>query len=217
MLVSAASSGLVWGLVRGNAAGWSSPEVVGTLAAGALLAVGFVAWERHTPTPMLPMRLFRSGAFSAGNAAVFCLNGSMAGAIFFTAQFEQVTLGHGALGAGLGLLPWGIAPFLLAVTKSATGSVAPGDVGTASGAYTTMRQLGGAFGVARSWPRCSPRPAATPHHWCSQPATRPPSAPQRRCPCWARSSPLALPRQATRIRPTPVTAGLVTSRQGETR
>jgi hypothetical protein len=52
---------------------------------------------------MLPMRLFHSRAFSAGNAAVFCLNGSIGGAIFFAAQFEQVTLGQGALGAGLGL------------------------------------------------------------------------------------------------------------------
>ncbi|WP_245645286.1 DHA2 family efflux MFS transporter permease subunit [Pseudonocardia acaciae] len=207
-LVSAASLGLVWGLVRGNAAGWLSPEVAGTLVGGAVLAAGFVAWERRAAAPMLPMRLFGSRAFSAGNLAVFCLNGSMAGAIFFTAQFEQVTLGYGALGAGLGLLPWGLTPFLLAmkagaladrfgtrplviaglglqllgmawlalvaspgagypvmvapmlvsgaglalgmpaVTKSVVGSVAPGDIGTASGAYTTMRQLGGAFGVA---------------------------------------------------------------------
>ena len=36
----AARSALVWGLVRGNAAGWGSAEVLGALAAGALLARG---------------------------------------------------------------------------------------------------------------------------------------------------------------------------------
>src|SRR3954468_11990140 len=44
---TAAALGLVWGLVRGNAAGWGSPEVVATLAGGALLAAAFVAWERR--------------------------------------------------------------------------------------------------------------------------------------------------------------------------
>ena len=36
---------------------------------------------------MLPMRLFRSARFSAGNAAMFLLFGSALGSIFFMAQF----------------------------------------------------------------------------------------------------------------------------------
>src|SRR3954469_6213391 len=35
-LVTGAALGIVWGLVRGNAAGWGSPEVVASLAAGVL-------------------------------------------------------------------------------------------------------------------------------------------------------------------------------------
>lgn len=46
-LVTAAAVGVVWGLVRGNAAGWLSPEIVVALAAGTVLAVAFVAWERR--------------------------------------------------------------------------------------------------------------------------------------------------------------------------
>src|SRR4051795_10567977 len=34
-LVTGGALGLVWGLVRGNQAGWGSPEVIGALAAGA--------------------------------------------------------------------------------------------------------------------------------------------------------------------------------------
>jgi MFS family permease len=207
-LVTGAALGLVWGLVRSNAAGWGSLEVVGTLAGGAALTAALVAWELRASAPMLPMRLFRSRAFSAGNAAIFFLNASLAGAVFFMAQFQQVSLGQGPLAAGLRLLPWGLAPFLIApragalvdriggrplivaglllqtigmgwialvaspsvsyvsvavpmtlsgagfalaipaLTKTVVSSVALADIGKASGMFSTMRQLGGAFGVA---------------------------------------------------------------------
>ena len=203
-----AALGLVWGLVRGNAAGWGSPQVAGPLAAGVVLIGLFVVRERQAATPLLPLRLFKSRGFSAGNTAVFLWNASLTGAVFFMAQFQQVSAGQGPLDAGLRLLPWGVVPFLVgpvsggladraggrrliigglalqtaglawiaaiaapsrpywqlavpmvvvglgfslalpALTKSVVGSVALGDIGQASGAFTTMRQLGGAFGVA---------------------------------------------------------------------
>ena len=83
-LVTGGVLGLVWGLVRGNIAGWDSLEVVGTLSAGALLVVAFVAWELHAREPMLPMRFFRSRAFSAGNAAIFFAVGSLFCGVFFS-------------------------------------------------------------------------------------------------------------------------------------
>jgi MFS family permease len=154
------------------------------------------------------MRLFASEAFSAGSIGIFALNASISGAIFMVAQFLQTVLGQGPLGAGLQMLPWGVAPFLLtpfagalidrvgarslavgglgcagvglgwialvsgpatpyvaliaplvligigmalsmpALTKSVVGAVAPADIGKASGSFSTVRQLGGAFGVA---------------------------------------------------------------------
>jgi EmrB/QacA subfamily drug resistance transporter len=105
-LVTGGALGLVWGLVRGNQAGWGSPEVVGSLAAGALLVAAFVAWELRAREPMLPMHFFRSRAFSAGNAAIFFTFASLFGAVFFYAQLLQTGLGYGPLDAGLRLLPW---------------------------------------------------------------------------------------------------------------
>jgi EmrB/QacA subfamily drug resistance transporter len=105
-LVSGAAFGIVWGLVRGNAAGWDSLEVVGALAAGLLLVGAFVARELRAREPMLPMRLFRSRAFSAGNAAIFFTLASLFGAVFFFAQMLQTALGYGPLDAGLRLMPW---------------------------------------------------------------------------------------------------------------
>ena len=105
-LVSGGAFGVVWGLVRGNQAGWGSFEVVATLSAGVLLFAAFVAWELRVREPMLPMSFFRSRAFSAGNGAIFLTFASLFTGVFFFAQFLQTGLDHGPLGAGLRLLPW---------------------------------------------------------------------------------------------------------------
>src|SRR5205823_130172 len=44
-LASVGLLGIVWGLVRGNSVGWSSPEIVGALVAGVAILAAFVAWE----------------------------------------------------------------------------------------------------------------------------------------------------------------------------
>jgi EmrB/QacA subfamily drug resistance transporter len=105
-LVSTGALGIVWGLVRGNSAGWGSVEVVAALVAGALLVGAFVAWEMRTPEPMIPMSFFRSRAFSAGNLAIFCVFGSLFAEVYFFSQFLQNGLGYDVLGAGLRLMPW---------------------------------------------------------------------------------------------------------------
>jgi EmrB/QacA subfamily drug resistance transporter len=208
VLATGGAFGLVWGLVRANAAGWASLEIVSSLAGGALLILLFVAWELRSSQPMIPMHFFQLRAFAAGNAAMFFLNGAFMSAIFFMAQFQQAALGAGPLSAGLRLLPWGVAVilgarnavgvanrlgdafaialglavqaagltwialiadpgmayagmippmiltgagFAVAVTvaqKAVVGAVAMPDIGKATGALSTIRQLGGAFGLA---------------------------------------------------------------------
>jgi EmrB/QacA subfamily drug resistance transporter len=114
LIVAAAALALVWGLLRGNVAGWASTEVIGALAAGALLAALFVMWELRAYAPMVPMRLFRPRAFSAGMVASFVFYAAMYGVLFLLPQFLQTTLGFGPLGAGLRLLPWTATLFVTA-------------------------------------------------------------------------------------------------------
>jgi len=207
-LITGAALGLVWGLVRGNDAGWTSPEVVTSLAVGALLTAGFIAWAGYARRPMVPLRLFRLSAFSAGNAATFFQTASLFSAVFFMAQFLQTAQGHGPLDAGLRLLPWTamlflvapvagtlvsrigerplvtvglllhavgmgwialiasptlpypdlIAPLVIAgcgvsmampASQNAVVSAVPvASIGTASGTFSMLRQLGGVFGIA---------------------------------------------------------------------
>ena len=114
VLITGAAFGIVWGLMRGNRIGWGSAETVVALAGGIVLAAAFVIAELKTAHPMLPMRLFASRTFSAGSAANFMLACSLFAAVFFMAQFQQVTLGQGPLDAGLRLLPWTATLFIIA-------------------------------------------------------------------------------------------------------
>ena len=113
-LVSAGLFGIVWGLVRGNGQGWSSPEIVGSLAAGAILVAGFVLWELRAQAPMLPMRFFRSRSFALANTSSFLMFFGMFGSIFLLAQFFQTVQGYSPFGAGLRILPWTLAPMFIA-------------------------------------------------------------------------------------------------------
>jgi MFS family permease len=100
--------------MRGNSGGWSSAEVEVALAAGLLLAVGFVAFEFRAAQPMLPMRFFRIRAFAAGIGASLLFYAAMYGVLFFVVQFFQTAQGFGALGAGLRILPWTATLFVFA-------------------------------------------------------------------------------------------------------
>jgi EmrB/QacA subfamily drug resistance transporter len=123
-LVAGASLGIVWGLVRGNSAGWASAEVLIAFVLGALMLLGFVARELRADAPMLPMRLFRSRSFSAGNSATFFMTAALFGTVFFMAQFLQVVSGYGPFGAGLRLLPWtGTLFFVAPIAGSLVGRI----------------------------------------------------------------------------------------------
>jgi EmrB/QacA subfamily drug resistance transporter len=113
-LASAGLFGIVWGLVRGNAVGWSSPEIVTALTAGAIVFALFVLWELRTETPMLPMRFFRNRVFTLANVASLLMFFGMFGSIFLLAQFFQTVQGYSPLGSGLRILPWTLMPMFVA-------------------------------------------------------------------------------------------------------
>ena len=113
-LVSAGMLGLVWGLVRANAVGWGSAEVVSALATGAAMTVAFAVWETRAREPMLPVGLFADRAFTGGNIAMFLFTATLFSSVFFLAQYLQISLGYSPLGAGLRFLPWTLPLFVVA-------------------------------------------------------------------------------------------------------
>lgn len=119
LLIALAALALVWSLLRGNAVGWASAEVMGTLISGLVLATAFVLWELRAAAPMVPMRLFASRALASGMSASVLFYAAMYGVLFLLPQFLQTTLGFDAFGAGLRLLPWTATLFITAPVAGA--------------------------------------------------------------------------------------------------
>lgn len=114
VLASGGLFGVVYALIRGNIDGWSSAPVLTGLIGGGLLLAGFVWHGIRAKNPMLPMRLFRSRAFSAINTASLLMFVGMFGSIFLLSQFLQGVLGYSPTEAGLRMLPWTGMPMIVA-------------------------------------------------------------------------------------------------------
>jgi EmrB/QacA subfamily drug resistance transporter len=106
--------GVVFGIVRGQALGWTSTPIVASIGAGLVLLAAFVAWELRAESPMLPMRFFRSRAFAATNGVSLAMFFGAFGSIFLLAQFFQTAQGYSPLEAGLRTLPWTGMPMIVA-------------------------------------------------------------------------------------------------------
>ena len=105
-LASAGAFGIVFGIVRAQSLGWTSTTILASLGAGAVLLAAFVARERRTSEPMLPMSFFSRRAFAVTNFASFTMYFGMFGSIFFLSQFMQDVLHNSPLEAGLKILVW---------------------------------------------------------------------------------------------------------------
>jgi EmrB/QacA subfamily drug resistance transporter len=106
--------GIVWGLVNGNADGWTSAGVLGAVGAGLVLTAAFIAWQLRSRAPMMPLRLFRDRTLAAANAASMFLYFGLFGAVFLMSQFFQTTQGASPLESGLQVLPWTAVPIFSA-------------------------------------------------------------------------------------------------------
>lgn len=114
--------GLVWGIVRGNDAGWDSAEVLTGLVGGAVLLVLFVFWQRRSSAPLLPLRLFRDRSFTIANVVGLGFSFGMFGSVFILIQFLQIVQGYSPLEAGVLTMPWTLAPMFVAPLA---GAIAP--------------------------------------------------------------------------------------------
>ncbi|MET9392683.1 MFS transporter [Streptomyces sp. NPDC006624] len=114
LLASGGLFGIVYGLVRGPVDGWTGTTVLLGLFTGSALLVAFVLYSARARNPMLPMRLFRSRAFSGINAASLLMFLGMFGSIFLLSQYMQGVLGYSPTEAGLRMLPWTGMPMLVA-------------------------------------------------------------------------------------------------------
>jgi len=96
---------LVLGLLRGNELGWGSTAILAELAGAAVLLTAFVLVQARGKMPMLPLSLFRSGAFTGAQATAFAISASFFAVFLYATIYMQHVLGLSAIEAGLVYLP----------------------------------------------------------------------------------------------------------------
>jgi EmrB/QacA subfamily drug resistance transporter len=113
LLATAALGGIVYAFIEAPTRHWDSPMVLAALGIGLAASAGFVAVERSTRTPMLPLGLLRSGNFGGANLLTLLLYAALGGALyFFPLNLIQVQ-GYSAMAAGAALLPFILIMFAL--------------------------------------------------------------------------------------------------------
>jgi len=110
----------VYALIEQPNLGWS-PLIWVPLVVGILLLIGFVWRQRATSHPVLPLDMFRSRNFSAGNIATLFIYAALSLNVFVVAVYLQQGAGLSATLAGLAGLPTTILVILL---SSRTGAMA---------------------------------------------------------------------------------------------
>jgi EmrB/QacA subfamily drug resistance transporter len=96
---------LVWTLIKGGDYGWGSGQTIGFFVAAAVALALFIVRESRAAEPLLPLKLFRSVALSAGTVLVMTLMFAMFGAMFFMTFFMENVHGLDPIATGVRLLP----------------------------------------------------------------------------------------------------------------
>jgi EmrB/QacA subfamily drug resistance transporter len=117
--------GLVFGLIRSNASGWSSPLVFAPLGAAVLLLAGFVANELLRHAPMFDFRLLRVPTFDGGLVAAFSISASIFSVLTYLIFYVQDILGYSALATGVRFLPMSGSIFVAAALAGRLTSYLP--------------------------------------------------------------------------------------------
>ncbi|MGW2052913.1 MFS transporter [Streptomyces sp. NPDC001840] len=92
---------LVYGLTAAGEHGWVSPYALVPLALGAVLLTGFLALEKRSAAPLVPVRILRRRTVVWGNLAGLIAFATETSLVFLMTLYLQQVLGFSPLAAGL--------------------------------------------------------------------------------------------------------------------
>jgi EmrB/QacA subfamily drug resistance transporter len=104
---------LIFGLLRGNAEGWSSGIIVGSLGASVILLAAFVAFEWRQDHAMFDLALFRKPAFTGVSLGTFAIGAGMFAMFLYITIYMQSVIGMTPLEAGVRFLPLTLFAFIV--------------------------------------------------------------------------------------------------------
>jgi EmrB/QacA subfamily drug resistance transporter len=103
VLAALGLAGVTYALVAAEGGFSVAIALSAVLGLGALAA--FLAVERRSPHPMLPLGIFASRQFSAANGVTFVVYAALGGVFFLLVVVLQTALGYSAIAAGAASLP----------------------------------------------------------------------------------------------------------------
>lgn len=117
-LASLGLLGVTFGLIEGERFHWGpiwgAVTIPMVIAAGVLLLVAFVLWERTQREPLIPLALYRDRNYLLMNGAVAAMAFAMLGLFLPITIYLQSALGLSALQAGLTVAPMSLVSMVVA-------------------------------------------------------------------------------------------------------
>jgi len=113
LLCALGLAGPVFALIEEPRRGWGDPLILISFFGGIAVFAVFLWWERRTPQPMLPLRLFARRNFSFANIETLTVYAGLATLTFFLVLYLQQIVGYSALKSGFALLPITVVMFFL--------------------------------------------------------------------------------------------------------
>jgi EmrB/QacA subfamily drug resistance transporter len=113
LLATCGLGGIVSGFIESADLGWRNPLVLGSLMVGIACLVGFAIVEARATSPMVPLALFKSFAFSGANLITLFLYAAI-GIFFFLLPLNLIQVqGYSSTATGAAMLPMILLMFLL--------------------------------------------------------------------------------------------------------
>ncbi|MEV0583496.1 MFS transporter [Nonomuraea sp. NPDC050310] len=133
---------LAFALIQGPESGWGSPLVLGAFAAAAILLGAFVAVERASRDPLMPLSLLANRSLRPAILVILIFGATFNAQPYFLTIYFQNVLGYGAITTGLAFL----VPSLLIMIGTQLGGRLAGRLGMRT--LLLAGTVGGALGSA---------------------------------------------------------------------
>jgi EmrB/QacA subfamily drug resistance transporter len=105
LLTAALTSVILFTSLGGTTLPWSSPLILGLIAASIVCTIGFLVVETQVPEPILPLRLFLNRTFAITTAVGLIVGLSLFGSVTYLPIYLQVVKGESPTASGLQLMP----------------------------------------------------------------------------------------------------------------
>ncbi|MGW4064251.1 MFS transporter [Amycolatopsis sp. NPDC004747] len=103
--ITAGISALALGMISATEAGWGSPLALGGIAVGVAFLVAFVAVERRSAHPLVPLGVVGRKPVVLANLVMLLVGGTLTSLFFLLPPYQQEVLGMSPLETGMSQLP----------------------------------------------------------------------------------------------------------------